>query len=97
MFRTMSNICENTYFSPSQEVTARHDAVLTMYGEKAEEAEELRLDLEDVKTMYRQQVLRSAARIKVGFGNRSLGLLLCAKHKSACVRRNTHMPIAGLF
>ena len=35
---------------------ARHDAVLTMYGEKAEEAEELRLDLEDVKAMYRNQV-----------------------------------------
>ena len=27
-----------------------------MYGEKAEEAQELRLDLDDVKTMYRSQV-----------------------------------------
>ena len=26
-----------------------------MYGEKAEEAEELRLDLEDVKNMYKTQ------------------------------------------
>ena len=39
-----------------QAMEARHDAVLTMYGEKAEEAEELRLDLEDVKTLYRNQV-----------------------------------------
>ncbi|XP_078494943.1 TATA element modulatory factor [Ciona intestinalis] len=39
-----------------KEVTARHDAVLTMYGEKAEQAEELKLDLEDVKTMYRNQI-----------------------------------------
>jgi hypothetical protein len=27
-----------------------------MYGEKEEEAEELRLDLQDVKSMYRQQI-----------------------------------------
>lgn len=27
-----------------------------MYGEKAEEAEELRLDLEDVKSMYKTQI-----------------------------------------
>ena len=27
-----------------------------MYGEKSEEAEELRLDLQDVKEMYKQQV-----------------------------------------
>ena len=27
-----------------------------MYGEKAEEAEELRLDLEDVKNMYKTQI-----------------------------------------
>ena len=30
-----------------------------MYGEKAEEVEELRLDIQDVKSMYRQQVLLS--------------------------------------
>lgn len=40
----------------AQEMEARHDAVLMMYGEKAEQAEELKLDLEDVKAMYRQQV-----------------------------------------
>ena len=27
-----------------------------MYGEKAEEVQELKLDLQDVKEMYRQQV-----------------------------------------
>lgn len=27
-----------------------------MYGEKAEEAEELRLDLEDIKNMYKTQI-----------------------------------------
>ena len=30
--------------------------MLQMYGEKTEEAEELKLDIEDLKTMYRQQV-----------------------------------------
>ena len=30
-----------------------------MYGEKAEEAEELKLDLLDVKAMYRSQVVYS--------------------------------------
>ena len=31
--------------------------MLLMYGEKAEEAEELKLDIEDLKTMNRQQVM----------------------------------------
>ena len=31
-----------------------------MYGEKAEEAEELKLDLLDVKAMYRSQVMNIA-------------------------------------
>ncbi|CAK8683437.1 unnamed protein product [Clavelina lepadiformis] len=39
-----------------KEMESRHEAVLTMYGEKAEEAEELKMDLEDVKSMYRQQI-----------------------------------------
>ncbi|KAI7794980.1 putative TATA element modulatory factor [Triplophysa rosa] len=34
----------------------RHNTILQMYGEKAEEAEELRLDLEDVKNMYKTQI-----------------------------------------
>lgn len=39
-------------------VTRQHEAMLQMYGEKAEEAEELKLDIQDLKTMYRQQVCR---------------------------------------
>ncbi|XP_041473381.1 TATA element modulatory factor-like isoform X2 [Lytechinus variegatus] len=34
----------------------RYNAVLQMYGEKAEEVQELKLDLQDVKEMYRQQI-----------------------------------------
>lgn len=34
----------------------RYNTILQMYGEKAEEAEELRLDLEDVKNMYKTQI-----------------------------------------
>ena len=30
-----------------------------MYGEKAEQCEELRMDLEDVKSMYKTQVNRT--------------------------------------
>lgn len=39
-----------------QEVRQKHEAMLQMYGEKAEEAEELKLDIQDLKSMYRQQV-----------------------------------------
>ena len=35
---------------------SRYNAALQLYGEKAEEADELRMDLEDVKQMYKQQV-----------------------------------------
>ena len=35
---------------------SRYSAVLQMYGEKAEEADELKMDLQDVKAMYKQQV-----------------------------------------
>ena len=42
--------------SYSQEVQQKYEAMLQMYGEKAEETEELKLDIQDVKTMYRQQV-----------------------------------------
>merc|ERR1712150_108904 len=34
----------------------KYDTMLTMYGEKVEEAEELRLDLQDVKEMYKMQI-----------------------------------------
>ena len=40
-----------------QEVQKKYEAMLQMYGEKAEEAEELKLDIQDLKVMYRQQVL----------------------------------------
>lgn len=47
-----------------KELEQRHNAVLQMYGEKAEQAEELKMDLEDVKSMYKQQIqeLLGAAR-----------------------------------
>ena len=35
---------------------SRYNAVLQLYGEKVEEADELRMDLEDIKLMYKQQV-----------------------------------------
>lgn len=34
----------------------QYDAILQMYGEKVEELEELQLDLQDVKDMYRSQI-----------------------------------------
>ncbi|CAF3050742.1 unnamed protein product [Rotaria socialis] len=39
-----------------KDLEKRYDALLTMYGEKQEEAEELKLDLVDVKTLYRAQI-----------------------------------------
>ena len=33
-----------------------YNALLQMYGEKSEETEELKLDLQDVKEMYKLQV-----------------------------------------
>ncbi|KYM96746.1 TATA element modulatory factor [Cyphomyrmex costatus] len=38
------------------ETQTRYDALLQMYGEKVEENQELRLDLEDVKEMYKMQI-----------------------------------------
>ncbi len=43
-------------FPSLQRVERQHEAMLQMYGEKAEEAEELKLDILDMKAMYRQQV-----------------------------------------
>ena len=45
-----------TYSVSLQEVEWKHKAMLQMYGEKAEEAEELKLDIDDLKTMYSLQV-----------------------------------------
>lgn len=50
--RDSSNWCVCTF----QDLEQRHNTILQMYGEKAEEAEELRLDLEDVKNMYKTQI-----------------------------------------
>lgn len=38
------------------DIQTKYDALLQMYGEKVEENEELRLDLEDVKEMYKTQI-----------------------------------------
>ena len=37
------------------EINQRHNLTLTLLGEKSEECEELKLDLQDVKQMFRQQ------------------------------------------
>ena len=39
-----------------QKLQKQYQTMLTMYGEKTEEAEELRLDLQDVKEMYKEQI-----------------------------------------
>ncbi|XP_032066088.1 TATA element modulatory factor [Thamnophis elegans] len=39
-----------------RDLDQRYNTILQMYGEKAEAAEELRLDLEDVKNMYKTQI-----------------------------------------
>lgn len=38
------------------ELQRQYDAILQMYGEKVEETQELKLDLQDVKEMYRGQI-----------------------------------------
>ncbi|KAH8037427.1 hypothetical protein HPB51_009982 [Rhipicephalus microplus] len=39
-----------------RDVNQKYNTLLQMYGEKVEETEELRLDLEDVKSMYKAQI-----------------------------------------
>lgn len=39
-----------------RELDQKNNALLLMYGEKVEEANELRMDLEDVKDMYKTQI-----------------------------------------
>lgn len=39
-----------------KDINQRYNALLQMYGEKVEEADELRLDLNDVKEMYKMQI-----------------------------------------
>lgn len=38
------------------ELQEQYEAICQMYGEKVEETEELQLDLQDVKDMYRAQI-----------------------------------------
>ncbi len=52
--------CMYKSLSFSQDITKKYEALLQMFGEKVEEAEELRLDIQDLKSMYRQQVLYSS-------------------------------------
>ena len=40
------------------------DQVLQMYGEKAEQCTELQMDLQDVKTMFREETLRLLTRVE---------------------------------
>jgi len=47
-----------------QELDQRYNALLQMYGEKVEEAEELRLDLQDIKDMYKTQVNHSTGLLR---------------------------------
>ena len=39
-----------------KDLDQRYNALLQMYGEKVEEAQELRLDLSDIKDLYKTQV-----------------------------------------
>jgi hypothetical protein len=38
------------------QLSAQNSHLLQMYGEKAEEAQELQLDLQDVKSLYQGQI-----------------------------------------
>lgn len=46
----------DTVVSQFEELREQYDAILQMYGEKVEELQELQLDLQDVKDMYRVQI-----------------------------------------
>ena len=39
-----------------QELQTKYNTLLQMYGEKQEETEELKLDLQDIKNMYKDQI-----------------------------------------
>ena len=53
------------FFPFHQDLESKYSAVLQMYGEKAEEAEELKMDLHDIKNMYKQQVSRIVEKYRV--------------------------------
>lgn len=48
-------MCENIE-EQFQDLQQKYDALLQMYGEKVEEIEEVKLDLQEVKDMYRGQI-----------------------------------------
>ena len=50
------HIHTHTHTHTHQELQKNNEALLQMYGEKAEEAEELKLDIQDMKDMYKQQI-----------------------------------------
>ena len=49
-------VCLHVHIHTHQELQKNNEALLQMYGEKAEEAEELKLDIQDMKDMYKQQI-----------------------------------------
>ena len=51
----------NYFYVLLQELDGRYNALLQMYGEKVEEANELRMDLTDVKDLYKAQVNKYTA------------------------------------
>lgn len=61
------------------DVQRKYDALLQMYGEKVEEVQELNLDLDDVKEMYRGQIDE----------------LLRQQRQAAAVARSSDAPEAG--
>ncbi|KAL5017812.1 hypothetical protein ScPMuIL_003534 [Solemya velum] len=60
--RLYTFIINNSRLSVHQQLDQRYNALLQMYGEKVEEVNELRLDLHDVKEMYKAQVCYAQVR-----------------------------------
>ncbi|KJE94925.1 hypothetical protein CAOG_05467 [Capsaspora owczarzaki ATCC 30864] len=58
-----------------RELEQRYNALLVLYGERAEEAQELKLDLLDVKSLYRAQIQELVARIESLSGTSHSGAL----------------------
>ena len=53
----MINInCESSYHYLGDKIDLYLLSIFQLFGEKSEEAEELRLDLQDVKEMYKMQI-----------------------------------------
>lgn len=52
-----STVLQDQLSTQLSSLRTEYDALLQLYGEKLEETEELRLDLQDVKDMYKAQVI----------------------------------------